>query len=210
MIELLHVHKIIPMGQTNEEARELFNPKLPWADMHFGERVSGLPLNPPPSHKYWARNLEDYFEGDGDKFSHSYPERMWPRSLFPSSMGYRYHIADLNTLVGVLKKDPTTRQAYLPIFFPEDLSASLDGERVPCTLGWHFIIRNGRLDVFYPMRSVDAVRHFHNDLYLVNRLAIWVIESADLEVDLGVISFSATSFHAFYEDKKLWDKGLIK
>lgn len=205
MLECLHVKESLVMYKTLPDAVEGFNPSLPWADKHFDERVSGKPLNPPPSHSIWAKGTDNYM--DGGVFSHSYPERLWSKGLHK---GIRYDIADLNTLIDILKKEPDTRQAYLPMFFPEDLSASLEGERVPCTLGWHFIVRKGRMDCFYPMRSCDVARHLHNDLYLANRLVLWIIEQTELDVRPGVLHFHATSLHAFKQDKLLWDKGLIR
>lgn len=206
MLELLHVSMKTPLLSDVLTLASECKAKLPWADLHFKERVGGEPLNPPPSYKLWARNLEEFYATGHECFSHSYPERMWSKGLHT---GIRYDIADLNTLVEVLKKDPTTRQAYLPFFFPEDLSASLDGERVPCSLGWHFIIRDGRMDLFYALRSCDAMRHLHNDLYFANRLVLWVIEQTGLDVVPGELHFVVTSLHCFASDKAIFEKGLI-
>lgn len=206
-IEFLHMSLCVPMAQSEEEASFETCADQPWAKIHFGERISGEPLNPPPSHTMWRTKTEEYFSGDmPNAFSHSYPERLWPKSLLPS--GIRFETADLSTAVEVLKKDPTTRQCYIPLYFPEDLSASLAGERVPCTLGWHFIIRNDRLHCFYPMRSCDAIRHFHNDLYFANCLGLWLLESAGLSksVSMGSLHFSATSFHCFENDRYTLEK----
>ena len=197
-LELLHVDVLMKMEQTIEDMQKECNPMLPWADEHFEERVSGIPWNPPPSHKHWLKGNEEYM--DGEIFDHTYPERIWPKSICPDR-GVRFEIADLNDLIELLKDDPETRQAYLPIFFPEDLTAARKGKRVPCTLGWHFIVRNNRLDLFYPMRSCDVVRHLHNDFYLANRLALYVKERSNLDVDLGIMHFVATSLHCFETDK---------
>lgn len=207
MYEVLHTSLTIAMeSDTNICAREC-NAKLPWADIHFQERVGGVPLNPPPSYELWARNLEEFYATGHKCFSHSYPERMWSKELHS---GIRYDIADLSTLVELLKKDPTTRQAYLPFFFPEDLTAAVLGERVPCSLGWHFIVRNGQLDLFYALRSCDVMRHLHNDIYFANRLAIWVKEKAGLDIAMGKLHLVVTSLHCFIQDKNLYEKGLIK
>lgn len=199
-VELLFLTMESPMAKTVEEATELCNPLLPWCDVHFDERISGIPMNPPPSHKLWRINTDDYLTDE--VFSHSYPERMWPKTILPS--GIRYNIGDLSDIVELLKGERYTRQAYLPIWFPEDLQASLEGERVPCTLGWHFIIRkhNGKdyLNIFYPMRSMDAVRHFNNDIYLVNRLGLWVAEQLE-DVEVGTLNVSVSSFHCFGNDR---------
>lgn len=202
-LELLHARIMIPMSQTISEMAKECSPMLPWANIHFEERVGGLPLNPPPSHKLWLKGNEDYMSGD--KFSHSYPERFWSKDLHT---GIRFPIGDLGDLIKLLIKEPDTRQAYLPIYFPEDIAASVQGERIPCTLGFHFIVRNGKLDLFYPMRSCDVIRHLHNDLYMANRLALYVKEQADLDVKLGNIHFVATSLHCFTSDRTIIEKAI--
>lgn len=207
MFETLHVSVTLGMEQEADKIALECNAKLPWADIHFNERVGGFPLNPPPSYKMWARNLEEFYATGHECFSHSYPERMWSKTLHS---GIRYDIADLNTLVDLLRQDPTTRQAYLPFFFPEDLSAAVLGERVPCSLGWHFIIRDGRMDLFYALRSCDVMRHLHNDIYFANRLAIWVREKAGLNVAMGNMHLVVTSLHCFVKDRELFEKGFIK
>jgi len=206
-IELLNLTLEAPLAQTEKEAREECNPFWPWADEHFEERVSGIPYNPPPSHTKWLKKTEEYLETDS-KFSHTYPERMWSKGLHRA---IRHEIGDLNDAVELLKQDLYTRQCYIPIYFPEDLSAARQNKRIPCTLGWHIIVRDNRINVHYPMRSCDAIRHFHNDLYFANRLALWIESKLDVELEMGSILFSATSFHCFTNDlyalNKLIEKG---
>jgi len=194
-LELLHLDLVVPMSENPDNECD---PDLPWADLHFEERVSGKPLNPPPSHVKWNTGTENYLSNN-DKFSHSYPERLWSKEL--SQSGIRFDTGDLNTAVQLLKKEPFTRQCYIPIWFPEDLTAAVQGERVPCTFGFHFMNRGGELHCFYPMRSCDAVRHFHNDLYMVNLLCLWLIEKSELDIKPRMLHFSATSFHCFTNDK---------
>jgi Thymidylate synthase len=202
-LELLHARIMIPMSQTIPEMVEECDPMLPWADIHFDERVGGVPLNPPPSHKLWLKGNEEYMSGD--KFSHSYPERFWSKSLHK---GIRFPIGDLRDLIQLLKNEPDTRQAYLPIYFPEDIKAATLGERIPCTLGFHFIVREGKLNLFYPMRSCDVIRHMHNDLYMANRLALYVKEQVGLDVELGNLHFVATSLHCFTVDRYAIEKAI--
>src|SRR5438105_2898212 len=54
-------------------------PNLPWAENHFQERVSGEPLNPPPSHMDWPWARHNPEHQTEEKFSHTYPERYWPK-----------------------------------------------------------------------------------------------------------------------------------
>lgn len=184
-LEILNASFEAKIPETFLEITKQCNPTLPWAEVHFEERVSGLPLNPPPSYSQWLKNAGDSLEANG-KFSHSYPERMH-ENLFK--------------LVELFKRDPHTRQGYLPIWFPEDGLTSLQNRRVPCTLGWHWILRDGSLNCFYPMRSCDAIRHFHNDVYFAARLTLWLIEQAKLDAAPGYLNFHAVSFHCFANDR---------
>lgn len=181
--ELMHVRLELNVPETIEELIDEYRPNMPWAEEHFLERVSGQPLNPPPSHVRWPfGNTETHMKEE--KFSHTYPERYWPKAagkewLYdhyrgPDPQGIRYAYGDLNDLVNLLVKNPMTRQAYLPVWFPEDLTAANLGERVPCSIGYHFLIRNGTLHCEYTIRSCDWVRHFRDDMYLTARLMQWV------------------------------------
>lgn len=168
--------------------QKFFQPNLPWAEDHFQERVSGQPLNPPPSEAYWpfARaNNAEHKEVEGKKFSHTYPERFWPvyagdRMTSNPLEGVRFRVGDLDDLVYQLRRNPLTRQAYLPIWFPEDTGA-VQGQRVPCTLGYHFLFRpNTARDtllgsIVYYIRSCDALRHLKDDAYMAARLLQWVV-----------------------------------
>merc|ERR1712167_60985 len=104
--------------------------------------------------EYWpfAQKNNKQFK-KAKKFSHTYPERIWP----PSKKGIRFRYGNLDNIVELFNKDKLTRQAFLPIWFPEDTGA-VHGERVPCTLGYHFIIRDGYMHVNYYIRSCDYLR----------------------------------------------------
>ena len=189
-----------PWGQSIEAA---IKPNMPWAEEHFQERVSGLPLNPPPSHVKWPFAQQDNEEHvEGGKFSHTYPERMWSRSLLPD--GIRYRTGDLKDLVHLLQKRPGTRQAYLPIWFPEDTGAT-EGQRVPCTLGYHFMIRNGVLKCVYYIRSCDFYRHFRDDVFMALRLQQYVARSVGIAPGKFVMHIS--SLHIFaVEQQRIKDE----
>lgn len=205
--------------------REAIGPSLPWADRHFEkERVSGEPINPGETWKEWPYGRSAAAHLKAGQFDHSYAERYWPQYAgktpdghladppadHPPLKGIRYDYGDLEDLVSVLVSDPLTRQAYLPIFFPEDLTAALAPARVPCTLGYHFIQRQGQLHVIYPMRSCDFIRHFRDDVYLTVRLLLWVLakcQARDPEtwgsVTPGTFRMHITSLHMFVMDRQV-------
>lgn len=204
------------------DTQEIIKPNLPWAEDHFLERVSGEPLNPPPSHEWWPFNRNksnDQFRQQ-ELFSHTYPERFWPRmantggttdkgrQIFVPHVGVRFEYGDLGDVVNHLIKDPMSRQAFLPVWFPEDTGV-VHGERVPCTLGYHFIIRNGMLYCIYYIRSCDYMRHFADDVYMAMRLTQWVVAelmkvyAPHFHLRPGYLVMHITSFHVFEGDLPL-------
>ena len=195
-LEILHADLVAPMYVNREQASEELGASQPWADVHFEERTGGKPLNPPPSHTMWLKNTGDYLS-ENEAFSHSYPERMWA----PSMDGIRFKTGNLGNAVELLRNDPTTRQCYVPMWFPEDIVAANQGERVPCSFGWHFMERGGQLHCSYHMRSCDVVRHLHNDLYFANCLTQWMIDQSGIDAQVGYLHFSSTSLHCFANDR---------
>jgi hypothetical protein len=182
------------------------SPNLPWAEDHFQERVSGWPLNPPPSEAWWPHAVKGNSEHkSGELFSHTYPERFWPKwagdhggTGEPPNRGIRFKYGDLGDLVEQLRKSPTTRQAYLPVWFPEDTGA-VHGERVPCTLGYHFLLRKDHLNITYFIRSCDLIRHFRDDVYMACRLCQWVAHR--IGKSPGTLTMHIVSLHIFEPDR---------
>lgn len=215
--ELLNVTFWYQMPATVNGAQTHIMPDLPWAEKHFLERVRGEAVNPGVEHANWpyhAGRVE--LHQNGGRYDHNYMERIWPTDLefenIPHACldplgfrGYRFPVGDLDDVVTLLATDQGTRQAYLPIWFPED-TGSTEGQRVPCSLGYHFIIRDGVLHCQYNLRSCEIYRHFTNDIYMAVRLAQWVVEQLhevhgmdDLRV--GQLTTHIVSLHGFTGDK---------
>jgi hypothetical protein len=179
------VARRVPHPQLIDYLADEIRPNLPWADEHFEERVGGVPMNPDPSHERWPWwKGQDDSTKKGGKFSHTYSERFWPKQAgdMPDKKmwvhpikGLRYTYGDLNDLLDLMLREPHGRQAFLPIFFPEDTGA-VHGGRIPCTLGYWFVLRDGKLNMTYYIRSCDYVRHFRDDIYLAVRLQLWVLQ----------------------------------
>lgn len=227
--EMLNFHAEVPIASSVGAWASYMKPNLPWADEHFAERVGGVPVNPPPSASHWPYAQKDNadFKSQG-AFSHSYPERLWskwapidsgpliggyghpPQDHAESQTGIRYPHGDLDDAVALLVNEPFTRQCYIPMWFAEDLhAAAVEHERVPCSLGWHFILRRGKLQCFYPMRSLDLLRYFRDDLYMAGRLCQWMIQKCRIESDEnsvwheispGALTVHAVSLHIFDAD----------
>lgn len=229
----------IRMGESMDQAQAAILPNLPWAEDHFQERVMGRPINPPPSNAWWPyaqAGHKDHVDGAG-KFSHTYPERFWPRHAghsrgncpFVAEMedgkepgfysdnwdcdhkarrGIRFHYGDLYDVILRLVENPYTRQAYLPVWFPEDTGAP-KGERVPCSLGYLFMIRDNELHVTYHIRSCDFMRHFRDDVYMAMRLGQYIRDafiagtSQDNVLGMGTLTMHISSLHIFEGDRAM-------
>ena len=213
--ELLNATIWYQMPNTVGKLQEYLDPDLPWAERHFQERVGGKAINPGVEHANWpyhAGKVE--LHQHGGKYDHNYMERFWPTDIDVSDQnaeyydpvfkGYRFPVGDLKDVVIQLASEPGTRQAYLPVFFPEDTGAT-SGQRVPCTLGYHFIIRDSTLHMQYNLRSCELFRHFTNDVYMAVRLSQWVMEQLDQVhgiklVGLGQLTMHIVSLHGFVGD----------
>lgn len=220
--------------ETIDELVTEVKPNLPWADEHFNERVSGKPYNPPPSHVNWPFAQKDNSQfGGHTRFSHTYPERIWPKysgsdvyneiqiddikefkkdpnnifaPKYPLS-GVRFKYGDFNDVVNLLRREPFTRQAFLPIWFPED-TGTVHNERVPCTIGYHFMRRDDRFHIVYFIRSCDCIRHFRDDIYLACRKLMWILEKLKgldyaswKDVKPGYFAMHIVSLHCFNKEK---------
>lgn len=231
MYEILNHSFSCPMpGEKLDVYRRQILPNLPWADDHFLERVGGEPLNPGVQWANWPyASSADRFRTD-QIFTHTYMERYWPKYAGKTlsgkdrvpeedwaNRGYRYRYGDLSDVVEQLAREPLTRQAFLPVWFPEDTGV-LHGGRVPCSIGYHFMMRNGFFHVGYWLRSCDFVRHFRDDIYLTVRLALWVLDrlriKATMEEDAralelwtsvkpGMYTMWMTSLHMFKNDYRM-------
>jgi hypothetical protein len=211
--EVLNVSLELEIGNDLGQWQREIRPNLPWAEDHFWERVCGQPLNPGDEFRNWPW-ASDYFDKyylENGEFSHTYMERFWPKRTHPvetwkdpknPNFGIRFPYGDLGDVVIQLIQNPLTRQAYLPVFFPEDTGA-VHGERIPCTLGYHFIVRNNKLNVIYYLRSCDFVRYLRDDVYMAGRLGQWVwskIRTTHPALDVGKLLVHITSLHVMNGD----------
>lgn len=203
MIEIQDVFFQMPISKTIEELSQITKADLPWAEDHFQERLAG-PSNPGKEYKNWPyyRPQDDdvRFRETG-KFSHTYQERFWP----PKTKGIRFSMGDYQDIRDRLRDDPTTRQAFLSIWHPEDQSNELN-RRLPCTIGYWFRRSGDVLNITYLIRSCDAARHLRNDVYMTQRLAMDIAEYIDAQ--LGRMTIWIGSLHCFEGDRFFLKKRL--
>lgn len=154
-----------------------------WAEQEFNERTSGFALNPGTAWKFRADYWKQFLNAEG-KFDYAYPERM---------------TRNLDNVIDALRKDPSTRRAYLSILGNQDPPNDFT-VRYPCSIGYSFLYRQGQLNITYKMRSSDFMEHFNYDIYLADRLKHYVAEKTGLKP--GFFTHEISSLHAFQKDLK--------
>lgn len=163
------------------------SPTEPWASAELAERVGGVVKNPGEAWKLREEVWTEFLEKDG-KFSYSYPERLWEGG-------------QLAQVCATLRNDPNSRQAYLSMWDRlKDPHRTGGKARIPCSLGWWFVVRDGKLQVTYLQRSADFATHFTNDVFLAHGLQRWVAEKVGVEV--GPFNHWIGSLHVFAKDVK--------
>lgn len=170
----------------------------PWADAEFKERV----------YDPWERNLDGdevlipEFVNPGEAWK--LRKEVWTEFMHDGKMAYTYNERfwnndQLRLIIDRLKEDHDSRQLWLSVWDPCVDPDNLGGvSRVPCSLGYNFQFRDGKLNIHYVMRSCDFSTHFRNDVYLAIRLLEYVAKEAGLEV--GNFTHSIFSLHVYKKD----------
>lgn len=157
----------------------------PWADAEFQERIdpSGN-VNPGEAWKLRSDVWSEYMH-DG-KMAYSYNERF-------------FRNRQIEKIINRLKEDHDSRQLWLSVWDPNEDVDKLGGiSRVPCSLGYNFQYRDGKLNIHYVMRSCDFNTHFRNDAYLATKLLEYVAGETGMEV--GSLTHTMFSLHIYKKD----------
>ena len=177
----------------NANSKDIPNVSQPWADAEFQERIT----NP------WKDGKANYINpGEAYKLR----EDVWDEFLHNGKLGYTYNELLWNNnqftkIVNRLKEDPDSRQLWISLWDPCRDADLLGGvSRVPCSLGYCFQVREGKLNLHYVMRSCDFSTHFANDVYLAIKLLEYVSELTGYEV--GNFTHTIFSLHIYRKDLK--------
>lgn len=174
----------------NAKSKDIPNVSQPWADAEFIERITkpinGKFINPGEAYKL-RENVWGEFLHNG-KLGYTYNELIWNNNQFEK-------------IINRLKEDPDSRQLWISLWDPERDPDLLGGiSRVPCSLGYGFQVREGKLNMHYVMRSCDFSTHFANDVYLAIKLLEYVAEITGYEV--GNFTHTIFSLHVYRKDLK--------
>lgn len=156
--------------------------EIEWAEEEFKERISPELINPGEAYK--IREVWEEFMHDG-KFSYTYNERM------------RYQI---DNVIECLKTTPHSRNALIVLWEPIDNTRIGGKARVPCSIYYQFLIRNGKLNLIYNIRSNDLMQHWCWDVYLAIKLQEYIADKIGREK--GWFMQQIGSLHSYQKDLK--------
>jgi thymidylate synthase len=163
---------------------------LTWFREEFRERVSGKQLNPGSA---WVERPDvwEKFIHDG-KFAYTYSER-FNRFIIGEDATVLTHVFH------ELHERPETRQAILPMFDVNLDTPNMGGRaRIPCSLHYQFMRRDGALQLMYVMRSSDFLTHFPYDIALALELQAYM--AGLLRIPVGRFTFFTGSLHLYAKD----------
>ena len=155
--------------------------ELEWAEKEFIERINQQKANPGEAYK--LRKVWEEFVHDG-KFSYTYGGRIGNQA---------------EKVIETLREKPSSRNAIVSMWDPTIDSIKMGGrERVPCTMYYQFLIRNGRLNLIYNIRSNDLMTHWCWDVYLALKLQEYIAK--EVGVPMGWFIQQCGSLHAYHKD----------
>jgi len=164
-----------------------------WVQAEWKDRLVGN-LNPGKAWRERPEIWKDLLERDRgmrrgtnppSRFAYTYSERMGGRHI--------------DYIIDELKIHPHSRQLWLPVWSTVDETRR--GERrVPCSLGYWFVQREGALSLTYMMRSCDLFTHYPNDVALAVMMLHYVAKLTGYKV--GPFVHFVGSFHVYQKDVK--------
>lgn len=168
----------------------------------FSDRIGGRPLNPGNAYKLRPEVWNDFIHDD--KFAYTYSERL---------------SCQIESLVHELTCCPESRQGILTIHSnicpmmsetpqgvnlvttSKDVSNRGGSGRIPCSMYYQIMVREGKVDLIYTMRSCDFLTHFAVDIVLALMMQDYFADQ--LNRGFGSFTYFTGSLHAYRKDMQI-------
>ncbi len=183
--ELLGYSYMITDTSDKDELPKAFRKEgeMDWAEEEFKERIGQERLNPGKAYK--LRKVWEEFVHNG-QFSYTYSERIGNQ---------------IERAIETLERDYHSRNAIVAIWNPEIDSDRTGGmARVPCSMFFQFLVRDGKVNLIYNIRSNDLFTHWCWDVYLAIKVQEYVAEKLDMPI--GWFMQQIGSLHGYKKDMK--------
>lgn len=157
------------------------------------QRVGGPQARYPAEYKH--PELANMAEGN--HYGYLYSERLF---------GFTQHIPAL------LNQFEESRRAFWPVFHPIDAIRSAAMTRIPCTIGYQWLIRpdptgmsdTPLLECTLLSRSCDFERFWASDLWFAAALTRKLAEELQVPTTMGNVSHFVVSFHRFLDGEEIY------
>jgi len=153
-------------------------PVLKWCYAEFDERINKSD-NPGEAWKLRKEVWEEFLVNG--KFDYTYSERM-------------NRLGQIGSVILELRDNPDSRQCIIHIHAVKDTSV-MQVSRVPCSMYYQLMVRRGKLDIIYNMRSSDFDTHFCNDIWLACELRDYIAREVGIEP--GIFHMNIGSLHRY-------------
>ena len=203
-------------GKLGEGVHESLYNLLGYIEQEIMDRVGGEPMNPGRSYlkrpEVWEQFLHD------GKFAYTYSERITPQlsrlldelkvrpdtrqgiinfhsNICPVMTSSEFESAQLTKF-----QDGKSLRDYAnnPVQESVDLRNMGGSGRIPCSMYYQAMNRNGKLDLIYTMRSCDFLVHFPVDIALALRFQAFL--ASQLGLPVGMFTYFTGSLHAYQKD----------
>lgn len=168
----------MPFYQQNGEAL------IAWLNQEAVQRIYGARVEEMPNEVHHPA-LEKTIEG-------SFPSYTYPEILNGA----------FGAMHDALKVSPDSRRAYWPMYQPHHALRAPHPTRVPCSLGYHAMIRRvpgkekNQLIFTYLQRSADFDKFFLTDIWLARQFQIALARQFE-NTEPGIFAHYVISLHSF-------------
>jgi thymidylate synthase len=128
-----------------------------------------------------------------DHYTKESDDKVTVRSAYGERLFNHRGVNQIQTVIELLKKKPTTRRAIIQLFDASDLEC--DYASIPCTCTLQFLVRDNKLNMFVSMRSNDAYIGLAHDVFAFTMIQELVARS--IKMELGEYKHSAGSLHLY-------------
>ena len=173
---------------NSSDKDEMPNVTLEWCKAEFEERVSPEQVNPGKAF-YLRPEVWNQFLNEEGLFDYTYSQRM------------HFQIQDN---IKELREHPETRQAIIQVHNRSIDQFEMGKKRIPCSMFYQFLKREGKLDIIYIMRSSDFATHFQNDIWLAMELQKYI--ASETEIPVGKFIMFVSSLHIYRKDWNLLER----
>jgi len=129
---------------------------------------------------------------------------LWEKFNHDGLFAYTY-VERIQQQIDYVKRElvlrPESRQVMITMYDRHQDMMNWGGKsRVPCSLSYNFLVRNGRLTLTYTQRSCDFYNFFQADMFCAIYMQCEL--ARELGLDVGKFTHFIISLHAFKKDMK--------